>query len=77
MKKKVIDLSVSSNHSAFLVIGGYVLTMGDNKEAQLGLGHKKDAANEPSVVKKITEKFVTVERAKIIETTTNKLKISF
>lgn len=62
LKKKVIDLSVSMNHSAFLVAGGYILTMGDNKEAQLGLGHKKDSASEPSVVKKITDKFVTVKR---------------
>lgn len=60
LKKKVVDLSVSSNHSAFVIVGGYVLTMGDNKEGQLGLGHTKDAANEPSIVKKITDKFVTV-----------------
>lgn len=51
---------MSSNHSAFVIVGGYVLTMGDNKEGQLGLGHTKDAANEPSIVKKITDKFVTV-----------------
>lgn len=60
MKKKVVDLSVSQNHSAFIVSGGYVLTMGDNKEGQLGLGHTNDAPTEPSVVKKITDKFVTV-----------------
>lgn len=60
------------NHSAFLVVGGYVLTMGDNKEAALGLGHKKDAASEPSVVKKIADKFATVKKTKIIETKPNK-----
>lgn len=51
---------MSLNHSAFLIAGGYVVTMGDNKEAQLGLGHTKDAASEPTVVKKVTDKFVTV-----------------
>lgn len=60
LKQKVVDLSVSVNHSAFTVAGGYVVTMGDNKEAQLGLGHTKDAATEPSIVKKIAEKFITV-----------------
>lgn len=60
LKKKVLDLSISTNHAAFVIAGGYVLTMGDNKEGQLGLGHTKDAVNEPSVVKKITDKFVLV-----------------
>lgn len=36
------------------------MTMGDNKEAQLGLGHTKNADIEPSLVKKISDKFVTV-----------------
>lgn len=56
----MIDLSVSSNHSAFVVAGGYVVTIGDNQEAQLGLGHNKDSFASPQVVKKITDKFVTV-----------------
>lgn len=61
MKSKVVELSISVNHSAFVVAGGYVLTMGDNKEAQLGLGHTKDATGEPSLVNKITDKFATVK----------------
>lgn len=60
MKKKVVDLSVSVNHSAFIVASGYLLTMGDNKEAQLGLGHTKNATKEPSLVRKILDKFVMV-----------------
>lgn len=60
LKKKVIDLSVSVNHSAFVVAGGYVMTIGDNKEGQLGLGHTKDSSVQPSIVKKISDKFVTV-----------------
>jgi Regulator of chromosome condensation (RCC1) repeat len=53
-------LSISINHSAFVVVGGYLLTMGDNKEGQLGLGHTKDAIHEPTIVKKLMNKFVTV-----------------
>lgn len=64
MKKKVVDLSVSLNHSAFTVAGGYVLTIGDNKEAQLGLGHTKNAVGEPSVVKKISDKFINVRNVR-------------
>jgi alpha-tubulin suppressor-like RCC1 family protein len=68
LKKKVVDLSVSQSHSAFTVAGGYVLTMGDNKEGQLGLGHTKDTVGEPSIVKKIADKFVTVsERWKLMQ----------
>lgn len=62
MKKKVVDLSVSLNHSAFIIAGGFLLTMGDNKEAQLGLGHTKNATKEPSLVKKIVDKFIMVRR---------------
>ena len=62
LKKKVVDLDVAQNHSAFITAGGYLLTMGDNKEGQLGLGHTKDAISEPSVVKKIADKFVTVRK---------------
>ena len=60
MKKKVVSFDVSANHAAFLLVGGYVMTMGDNKEGQLGLGHTKDAPFEPSLVKGIKDKFVTV-----------------
>lgn len=38
-----------------------MVTMGDNKEAQLGLGHTKDSISEPCFVKKISDKYVTVK----------------
>lgn len=60
LKRKVIDVSVSVNHSAFVVAGGYVLTMGDNKEGQLGLGHTKEVKTFPSFVKKLSSRYVTV-----------------
>lgn len=62
LKKKVVELSVSANHSAFVVAGGYLFTMGDNKEGQLGLGHTRNDNIEPTFVKKISDKFVTVRK---------------
>lgn len=76
MKKKVIELSVSLNHSAFVVAGGYVLTMGDNKDGQLGLGHTKHAISEPSIVRKIGDKFVTVKMCNNLSSPKKK-RISF
>ena len=57
---EVVDLSVSVNHSAFVVAGGYLITLGKNSEGQLGLGHKKDASSQMTVVKKVQDKFITV-----------------
>lgn len=36
------------------------MTMGDNAEGQLGLGHKKEASNQPVVVNSISDKFIMV-----------------
>jgi alpha-tubulin suppressor-like RCC1 family protein len=61
LKRKVIDLSVSVNHSAFVMAGGYVMTIGDNKHGQLGLGHTKEVKSFPSLIKKLSTKYVTVK----------------
>jgi NIMA (never in mitosis gene a)-related kinase 8 len=62
LKNKVIDVSVSLNHSAFVVAGGYVMTIGDNKQGQLGLGHTKEVRTFPSFVKKLSTKYITVNK---------------
>ena len=36
----MIDLSVSINHTALLIEGGYVVTLGSNVHGQRGLGNK-------------------------------------
>ena len=59
-KKKVLDFSVSDNHSAFIIEGGYVTTMGSNSEGQSGLGHNKPSQLLPTIVRKIADKFITV-----------------
>ncbi|CAG9804191.1 unnamed protein product [Chironomus riparius] len=58
IKKKVMDLSVSTKHSAFVISGGYILSFGDNSDAQLCVGHKKDITSQPVVAKKISERFI-------------------
>lgn len=59
-KKKVLDFSVSENHSAFIIEGGYVITMGSNSEGQSGLGHIKPTQFLPTFVRKIADKYITV-----------------
>ena len=52
---KVKAVSLSTNHSAVLTECGHVLTMGSNKEAQLG--HTK---SYPFCVKAMEDKFASV-----------------
>lgn len=55
--KKVLDVAVSSNHSIFLIEGGYVLTIGKNSNGQRGLGHCNYIAI-PTLVTGIKDKFI-------------------
>lgn len=74
-KKKVLDFSVSDDHSAFIIEGGYVTTMGSNSEGQSGLGHNKQSQFLPTFVKKIAEKFITVSiKQNYLHTKSNKNK---
>ncbi|CAO1402354.1 unnamed protein product [Diamesa serratosioi] len=58
-KKRVLDFSVSDNHSAFIIEGGYVITIGSNSEGQSGLGHNKQSELIPKTVTKIADKYIT------------------
>lgn len=55
-----MDFSISDSHSAFIIEGGYVTTMGNNSEGQSGLGHNKPSQFVPTFVKKIADKFISV-----------------
>ncbi|CAD7092523.1 unnamed protein product [Hermetia illucens] len=57
INKKVIDISLASSHSAFLIDGGYVVTMGNNADGQRGLGHCK-AVKGPTIVTGIIHKTI-------------------
>lgn len=59
IKRKVADLSIATNHSAYVLDGGYVLTIGDNKDGQLGQGHTTRLKNS-ALVKKLSTKYITV-----------------
>lgn len=52
-----MDIAVSSNHSIFLIEGGYVLTMGKNANGQRGLGHC-NYIGIPTLVTGIKDKYI-------------------
>ncbi|GAB0091038.1 serine/threonine-protein kinase Nek8 [Sergentomyia squamirostris] len=56
--KKVVDLSVAEDHSAFILEGGYVITLGDNVYGQRGLGHARCPPESPNLVTGIKSKFI-------------------
>lgn len=65
LNKEIVNFSVGANHSAFLTSSGYLITMGKNDEGQRGLGHTKLIV-EPTIVKLISDKFITVSFCSII-----------
>ncbi|XP_059622648.1 serine/threonine-protein kinase Nek8 [Phlebotomus argentipes] len=56
--KKVTDLSIAEEHSAFILEGGYVITFGDNFYGQRGLGHNKCPPDVANLVTGIKSKFI-------------------
>lgn len=46
--------------TAFLMLGGYVLTIGRNAEGQRGLGHCDDVAPGATLVTRIQDKYIMV-----------------
>lgn len=55
--KRVLDIAVSTNHSIFLIEGGYVLTIGKNVNGQRGVGHCNYIAS-PTLVTGIKDKYI-------------------
>lgn len=51
--------SFSFTHSVFLVEGGYVYTMGRNKEGQRGIRHCKPV-EQPTLVEAIRARYIVV-----------------
>ncbi|KAH8414582.1 hypothetical protein KR215_009358 [Drosophila sulfurigaster] len=54
---KVLKASFSSSHSVFLVEGGYVYTMGRNKEGQRGIRHC-NAVEQPTLVESMRARYI-------------------
>lgn len=65
IKKRIFDFSVAENHSAFVVEGGYLMTIGDNQEGQLGVGHSRKVKNFPSFIKKLSSKYIKVRNIQV------------
>lgn len=65
MNKKVISVSLSVNYSAYIIEGGYVLTLGDNTHGQRGLGHTSRII-QPTLVTGIKERYISVKDIKYI-----------
>lgn len=53
----MLDIAVSTNHSIFLIEGGYVLTLGKNTNGQRGLGHC-NYIGVPTLVTGIKDKYI-------------------
>uniref|UniRef100_A0A1B0DJM5 non-specific serine/threonine protein kinase n=1 Tax=Phlebotomus papatasi TaxID=29031 RepID=A0A1B0DJM5_PHLPP len=56
--KRVVDLSVAEEHTAFILEGGYVVTLGDNFYGQRGLGHNRSPPESANLVTGIKSKFI-------------------
>lgn len=57
--KKIVDVSVSTNHAAFLIEGGYLISTGSNEYGQRGVGHCNPIA-VPTMVTGIKDRFIKV-----------------
>lgn len=58
--RKVVEVSVTIAHSAFLIEGGYVVTLGKNDSGQRGLGHCR-LTETATMVTGIRDRFITVK----------------
>ncbi|XP_052895626.1 serine/threonine-protein kinase Nek8 [Anopheles moucheti] len=56
-RSKIIAVSVADTHSAFLLEGGFLITLGDNTSGQRGAGHKCELL-QPSIVRELQSRYV-------------------
>lgn len=66
------NVSLGANYSAFIVEGGYVLTLGDNTHGQRGLGHTSRVI-QPTLVTGIKERYISVIKSETKLKNWNKL----
>ncbi|XP_062550028.1 serine/threonine-protein kinase Nek8 [Armigeres subalbatus] len=58
VNEKIIDVSVAETFGAYLIDGGYVITAGDNRNGQRGLG-QTDETGDPTLLKNLLPRFIT------------------
>ncbi|XP_053663581.1 serine/threonine-protein kinase Nek8 [Anopheles marshallii] len=56
-RSKIIAVSVADTHAAFLLEGGFLITLGDNTSGQRGAGHKCELL-QPSIVRELQSRYV-------------------
>lgn len=61
IKQRVHSVSLGKNHSAILIDGGKVITMGSNTDGQLGLGHVRHVY-KPQLVTQLSQQTIIVSK---------------
>uniref|UniRef100_A0A182N9H3 non-specific serine/threonine protein kinase n=1 Tax=Anopheles dirus TaxID=7168 RepID=A0A182N9H3_9DIPT len=56
-RPKIVGVSVSDTHAAFLIEGGYLVTLGDNSSGQRGVGHRCELL-QPTIVPHLQSRYV-------------------
>ncbi|XP_050073943.1 serine/threonine-protein kinase Nek8 [Anopheles maculipalpis] len=56
-RPKIVSVSVAETHAAFLIEGGFLVTLGDNTNGQRGVGHKCELP-QPSIVRQLQTRYV-------------------
>uniref|UniRef100_A0A182PIQ4 non-specific serine/threonine protein kinase n=1 Tax=Anopheles epiroticus TaxID=199890 RepID=A0A182PIQ4_9DIPT len=56
-RPNIVAVSVADTHSAFLIEGGYLVTLGENSSGQRGAGHKCELAH-PTIVRQLQSRYV-------------------
>uniref|UniRef100_A0A182M7K9 non-specific serine/threonine protein kinase n=1 Tax=Anopheles culicifacies TaxID=139723 RepID=A0A182M7K9_9DIPT len=56
-RSKILAVSVADTHAAFLIEGGFLITMGDNTSGQRGVGHKCELL-QPTIVHELQSRYV-------------------
>uniref|UniRef100_A0A182Y841 non-specific serine/threonine protein kinase n=1 Tax=Anopheles stephensi TaxID=30069 RepID=A0A182Y841_ANOST len=56
-RPKIVAVSVADTHAAFLIEGGFLITLGDNASGQRGVGHKCELL-QPTIVRQLQARYV-------------------
>uniref|UniRef100_A0A182IUM1 non-specific serine/threonine protein kinase n=1 Tax=Anopheles atroparvus TaxID=41427 RepID=A0A182IUM1_ANOAO len=61
-RAKIVAVSVADTHAAFLLEGGYLVTLGDNSSGQRGAGHRNELP-QPTIVSQLQTRYVVNVKA--------------
>lgn len=72
IRHRVHSVSLGKTHSAFVIEGGKAITSGNNREAQLGLGHVRPV-DRPQIVRQLAEQSIIVSYCSLRSVVRNEL----